>query len=209
MDYDESKSSDGEKQTTAQGSHPSESQAVRYHDPNAPKAERKLRWEKLVLFSVVLLLFIGLGLVAYVKIIKNNIAPSAVNDYSGGLAESAVPENQITKETEVARKFLQAVQAHDADTVEQLASASLKQSVQSLSESPTPQVISLYTTMLDGIDVAALIASVPDPEAAEVRVVFTDTSHTQGSTGTYKIEAGVVTENNELKVTGITTNLSL
>jgi hypothetical protein len=193
--------------------HPSQAQATAYQDPEAPKLKRKVRWERISLIAVAALMIAGIGSILYVKLIKNNIEPSAVTDYSGGIANPEVAKSQVTAETEVAKKFLQAVQAKDSATVQELAGEPVKQLVAQQTKDQNATVLSFYQGRFDGIDFNSLISTVSDTDADAAtvgkQVIFSDQASTEGSTGTYRIEVMVVTENGALRIATVSTGLKL
>lgn len=192
--------------------HPSQAQATTYHDPAAPKLKKKVRWERIAILVVAVMLLAGLGSIVYVKLIKNNIQPSAVTEYSGGIANPEVPKSQVTAETEIAKKFLQAVQVKDSATVQELAGQPMKQLVAQQTNDENASVLSFYEGKFEGIDFNTLVSTVSDTEGTEVaskQVVFTDKAPTEGATGTYRIEVTIITENGALRVATISTDLSL
>lgn len=192
--------------------HPSQAQATTYHDPNAPKPKRTVRWERLALFAVILMIVAGVGAVLYVKLIKNNIQPSPVSDYSGGISDPQIPQSQVTAETEVAKKFLQAVQTKDSAMVQELAGEPLKQLVAQQTKDENASVLSLYEGKFDGIDFNALISTVSSVDSGSSapgkRVVFSDKAATEGSTGTYRTTVVVNTENGALRIATVSTGLT-
>jgi len=189
--------------------HPSEAAKVSYEDPNAPKPKKKLHVGRVALFAVLALFVLGGGLITYIKLIKNNIEPSSVSDYSGGIADPNVAQSQVTEETEVAKKFLQAVQSNDSATVQSLAADSLKQQAVQEKSDTNADVLSLYQGKFDSINFDNLISSVSNTaNKTSVKVVFSDKAATEGSTGTYRTEVIVVTENGERKIESVNTGLS-
>jgi hypothetical protein len=186
--------------------HVSEAQATTYQDPNAPKPKRKVH-KGIIAVLLVLVVLIAGSVFAYTRFAANKDDATALDDYSGGIAEPELPQSQVTAETEVAKKFLQAIQAKDSATVEQLAADSLKQA-----NDTNTTILSLYEGKFDGIDFSRLVSTVTEADSdtgvVGKRVVFSDAAG-EGSTGTYRTEVLVTTENGSLRIANVTTGLEL
>lgn len=201
------------EQQAPQVLHPNEAQTVTYQDPNAPKAKRKVHVGKIIVLLFTVLVLAGAGAFLYMTFVSNKEDTTTVSDYSGGIAEPEIPKSQVTVESETAKKFLQAVQAKDSATVEQLSSDSLKQTITQQSGEADKTVLSFYEGAFDGIDFNTLISTVTDADPSTgiigKRIVFTDNAAEAGSTGTYRTEVLVVTENGQPRIATVDTGLKL
>lgn len=191
--------------------HPSKPVATAYQDPNAPKLKRKLHAGRALLLLLVLMLLAGGGAVLYQQLQDRDDESSVISDYGGGIAEPDTPESVVTAETEAAKRFLQAIQAKDGLTVDQLASEALKQQVKLETKNDSASVLSYFEGRFDGIDLDILISSVSEASdelgAAGKQVTFSDKAATEGASGTYHVNVLVVGEAGTLKINSITTSL--